>query len=239
MRGIALLLLCAVGALGYAGWELSKGSAAPAAAASEASAEEAEGDATDGDGELVVQAKLEAEPEQPAKSARKTATEPQSLGDNTYYQYVDAENRVQFARSLEEVPEEWRGRAGRISLPVPPPSAPAQAAPARDRKPSRARRHAEGTFQTARAGGPGAGTPQPEVEIYTTQYCGACKTAKKYMRQHKIRFTEYDVQDDEYAREEYLEKTGGQPGVPVIDVEGGIMQGWNPQAFENLLAQAR
>ena len=59
------------------------------------------------------------------------------------------------------------------------------------------------------------------------------------MRKHRIRFTEYDVQEDEYAREEYLEKTGGQPGVPVIDVEGEVMQGWNPEHFEGLMAQAR
>jgi len=232
MRAIGLLWLCALGALAYAGWDLS--SAAPVEKAAVAGA-----DGVSEDFRAVAQA--DATAAAPAQNARKSFVEPENLGDNTYYQYVDADNRVQFARSLGEVPEAWRERAGRISLPVPPPSAPASAAGAGagDRKPSRARRHAEGTFQTARASRTRGSGRQPEVEIYTTQSCGACRAAKKYMRKQKIRFTEYDVGEDAYAREEYLEKTGGQPGVPVIDVAGEIMQGWNPQAFESLLAQAR
>ncbi len=43
-----------------------------------------------------------------------------------YYQYTDEGGAVRFARSLLEVPEDWRDRAGRIELAVPPPTSPAE-----------------------------------------------------------------------------------------------------------------
>jgi hypothetical protein len=44
-----------------------------------------------------------------------------------YYQYVDDDFVVHFTENLLAVPEEWRGRAGRIELDVRPPLTPPEA----------------------------------------------------------------------------------------------------------------
>ena len=155
---------------------------------------------------------------------------------NLYYQYVDGQNQVQFARSLEEVPEKWRDRAGRVSLPVPPPTGRARKNAAREPKRSAAATHAEGTFSAARSADHG---PRPEIEIYTTKTCPYCRAARKYMDERGIEYTNHDIEDEPEAREEYLEKTGGQAGVPVIDIGGEILQGWNQQHFDSVLASRR
>ncbi len=56
----------------------------------------------------------------------------------TYFQYVDARGFVRFAESLDDVPEAWRSRAGRVVLDVPPPDSPAAARMVRRLRPERA-----------------------------------------------------------------------------------------------------
>ena len=55
----------------------------------------------------------------------------------TYFQYVDARGNVRFAENLENVPEDWQSRAGRVVLDVPPPSSPAAARMVRRLRPER------------------------------------------------------------------------------------------------------
>ncbi len=56
----------------------------------------------------------------------------------TYFQYVDTRGAVRFAESLDDVPEDWRSRAGRVVLDVPPPDSPAAARMVRRLRPARA-----------------------------------------------------------------------------------------------------
>lgn len=72
------------------------------------------------------------------------------------------------------------------------------------------------------------------ITIYTTPTCVYCKMAKEFFKQHNIDYTEKNVVEDEAARTEAIEKSG-QMGVPVIDVGGEIMVGFDKGKLSELL----
>jgi len=64
------------------------------------------------------------------------------------------------------------------------------------------------------------------VTIYTTPTCAYCKVAKEFFRAEHIPFTEYNVASDRRRADEMVRKSG-QMGVPVIDVNGKVIVGFN------------
>jgi len=58
--------------------------------------------------------------------------------------------------------------------------------------------------------------------------------AKKYFNDNKVAFVEHDVAQDEQARDEMIKKTG-QMGVPVIEIDGQIVIGFDQQELKKLL----
>ena len=72
------------------------------------------------------------------------------------------------------------------------------------------------------------------VTIYTTPSCGFCKVAKEYFRTQRIPFTEHDVAADNRKADEMVRKTG-QMVVPVIEVNGKIIVGFNRTEIEKAL----
>ncbi len=72
------------------------------------------------------------------------------------------------------------------------------------------------------------------VTIYTTPTCGYCKVAKEYFRTEHVPFTEYNVASDRRRADEMVHKSG-QMGVPVIDVNGKIIVGFNKPEIEKAL----
>lgn len=72
------------------------------------------------------------------------------------------------------------------------------------------------------------------IKIYTTQYCAYCKMAKEYFKSKNIPYEEYDVGADASKREEMLKKSG-QFGVPVIDIDGNIVVGFDRSKINQLL----
>jgi len=72
------------------------------------------------------------------------------------------------------------------------------------------------------------------VIIYTTPSCGYCRVAKDYLRRSGVQFTEYDVSADPRRADEMLRKSG-QMGVPVIEVNGRVIVGFNEPAIEGAL----
>jgi len=73
-----------------------------------------------------------------------------------------------------------------------------------------------------------------EVTIYTTPSCVYCKMAKDFFRQQSIAYKEVDVAEDLGGRQEMIEKSG-QLGVPVIDVAGQIIIGFDKPRLTELL----
>ena len=62
--------------------------------------------------------------------------------------------------------------------------------------------------------------------IYTTPYCVYCKMAKEFFKKNNVQCEEKDVAIDLKAREDMLQKSG-QMGVPVIEINGKIIIGFD------------
>ncbi len=75
---------------------------------------------------------------------------------------------------------------------------------------------------------------QPRVLIFTTPTCAFCNMAKKYFRQRGVRFTEVDVSRDAAAARDMVRRSG-QQGVPVIDIGGKIVVGFDRPKIDRLL----
>ena len=73
------------------------------------------------------------------------------------------------------------------------------------------------------------------IIIFTTPSCPACRAAKMYFRQHNIRFREVDVSRDASAARDMVRRSG-QQGVPVIDIGGKIVVGFDQPKIERLLS---
>ena len=73
-----------------------------------------------------------------------------------------------------------------------------------------------------------------KIIIYTTPYCSFCKMAKEYFKSKNIEYQEYDVMVDVSKREEMIKKSG-QLGVPVIDIGGKIVIGFNKPKINEYL----
>ena len=73
-----------------------------------------------------------------------------------------------------------------------------------------------------------------KVEIYSTPTCTYCQVAKEFFKQNGVEYTEYDVAADEARRAIMVEKSG-QMGVPVIDVEGTIIVGYDEAKIKETL----
>lgn len=72
------------------------------------------------------------------------------------------------------------------------------------------------------------------VKIYSTPTCPYCEMAKTFFKKNNIEFEEIDVSKDQKAAQEMIEKSG-QMGVPVIDIDGKIIVGFNPQEIKKAL----
>ena len=72
------------------------------------------------------------------------------------------------------------------------------------------------------------------VKVYSTPTCPYCNTLKAFLKQNNIVFEDIDVLEDIKARDEIIEKTG-QLGVPVIDIDGELVVGFDKERISQLL----
>lgn len=72
------------------------------------------------------------------------------------------------------------------------------------------------------------------VKIYTTPTCVYCKMTKEFFAKHGVEYQEVNVAVDAKAREEMVQKSG-QLGVPVVDIDGSIVIGFDQQKLSELL----
>ncbi len=76
--------------------------------------------------------------------------------------------------------------------------------------------------------------PQPHVIVFSTPTCSFCNAAKKYFREKGIKFRDVDVTRDPTAARDMVRRSG-QSGVPVIDIGGRIVVGFDRPKINALL----
>lgn len=72
------------------------------------------------------------------------------------------------------------------------------------------------------------------IKIFTTPSCVYCKMAKEFFKQHNVAYEEKNVATDAAARDEMLTRSG-QMGVPVIDIDGNLVIGFDQGRLKELL----
>jgi len=73
-----------------------------------------------------------------------------------------------------------------------------------------------------------------KVKLYSTPQCPYCYALKEFLKEHNIEFEDIDVSKDEKALKEMVEKSG-QMGVPVVEIDGEIIVGFDKERITNLL----
>lgn len=82
-------------------------------------------------------------------------------------------------------------------------------------------------------------TQTHNITIYSTTWCGYCKMAMKYLQDKGIAFTDKDIEQDADAYKELMTKIDGDfRGVPVIDIDGQIVLGFDRPKIDAALAKA-
>jgi len=71
-----------------------------------------------------------------------------------------------------------------------------------------------------------------DIKIYSTPTCIYCKKAKELLEKNNIAFTEVNVVQDQETLDEFIKKTG-QKAVPVIEIDGEFMIGYNEEWLKN------
>lgn len=72
------------------------------------------------------------------------------------------------------------------------------------------------------------------VKVYTTLTCPYCDMVKEFLKKKNVAYEEFNVAGDDKARQEMIDKSH-QMGVPVIDIDGVIIVGFNRPEIEKAL----
>jgi glutaredoxin 3 len=72
------------------------------------------------------------------------------------------------------------------------------------------------------------------VKLYSTNWCTYCKLVRDFFRENKVKFKDVNVQRNQKAAQE-MEKKTGQSGIPVIDINGAIIIGFDIEKLRKCL----
>jgi len=73
-----------------------------------------------------------------------------------------------------------------------------------------------------------------KVKVYSTATCPFCIRAKQFLKESAVSFEDIDVSIDHEAAQEMI-KRSGQMGVPVIDIEGELIVGFDKEKIKKTL----
>jgi glutaredoxin-like YruB-family protein len=160
------------------------------------------------------------------------ADDDEDEGGTGFYKIVEANGTVRFTSNLSEVPVEQRPKAERLAMAPSRPSARRAVAapkPQRDTKQLAAAEAVQPPAARARSGG------SHEVVLYTTSWCGWCKRTRSWLDGKGVEYTDKDVERDATAAAEMRDLTGGDTGVPVVVIDGEVIQGFDQGKMQKLL----
>jgi glutaredoxin 3 len=73
-----------------------------------------------------------------------------------------------------------------------------------------------------------------KVRIYSTPTCPYCTRAKQFLKESNIEFEDLDVSSNDALADEMIERSG-QMGVPVLDIDGQIIVGFDRERIKRVL----
>jgi glutaredoxin len=89
----------------------------------------------------------------------------------------------------------------------------------------------------ARADDDGGGrSAEPRVILYGTSWCPWCRKTRALLEELGVAYADKDIETSPEAAREYREKAGAGAGVPVLDIGGTIVQGYDPEQIRKLVA---
>jgi len=74
----------------------------------------------------------------------------------------------------------------------------------------------------------------PNIKIYTTPICPYCISLKTFLKEKGFKFEEINISQNEKVRNELIEKSG-QMQVPIIEINGEIVAGFDKRKISKLL----
>ncbi len=77
------------------------------------------------------------------------------------------------------------------------------------------------------------------ITLYMTSWCGYCRKAGKLLKSLDADFVAKDIEKDAKAAREYRAKAGGRSGVPLIDIDGEVVRGFNERAIRQLVGKLK
>lgn len=73
-----------------------------------------------------------------------------------------------------------------------------------------------------------------KITVYSTPTCPYCVMAKEYLKSKGFKYEDVDVAHDRARAQEMIEKSG-QMGVPVLDIDGNVIVGFDKEAIDKSL----
>lgn len=72
------------------------------------------------------------------------------------------------------------------------------------------------------------------INIYSSSSCPMCTKTKRFLKSKGIEYNDINVENNDIAKKELLEKSN-QLTIPVLDINGNIVVGFNKKRIEELL----
>jgi glutaredoxin-like YruB-family protein len=77
-----------------------------------------------------------------------------------------------------------------------------------------------------------------KIIIYSTTWCAFCKTEEQWLNKLGIAYVKKDIEEDKEAYDELMKKNGGvYQGVPVTDVDGDLVLGFDRMKLDSLIKE--
>lgn len=76
------------------------------------------------------------------------------------------------------------------------------------------------------------------VTVYSADWCAFCHASMDYLKKLGVKFEERNVEKDIKYAQEAVQKSG-QMGIPVIDIDGSIIIGFNRPAIDHILKEKK
>jgi glutaredoxin len=97
---------------------------------------------------------------------------------------------------------------------------------------------ATGAAASETAGSTAAAAPEkPRVVLYQTEWCPYCRKAQKLLDELGVAYAAKDIEKDPVAHREFLAKGKGGTGIPLLDIGGRMIRGYQEDKIRKAVAE--